>query len=141
MTKALNPMTEEEKRVLFLTVAPAEIHNQIDEWTHGPGVSFFIDDEWVGGMAFLSETNLLVGGMKAEHQYKGGWLDKWAEAMTWAHSIHTEIIMECANEDIADLFMKLGGKVKKTHETYWQVDFTKSYTEQFLQNNDLRSIG
>ena len=141
MIKDIRPMTEEEKRNIFLLVAPPELHHEIDQWSHGEGMSIFFDNEWIGGIAFLAETNLLVGGVKPEYVSTGQWIAVWGQLIKWAHSIHTEIIMECANEDVADLFMKLGGKNKKTRDNCWQVDFTKSYTEEFLQNNDLRSIG
>lgn len=134
-------MTEEEKQQLFLTVAPADMHNQIDKWKHGEGMSFFINDQWAGGIAFLENTNLLVGGVKPEHMFSGVWIEVWPDLITWAHSIHKELIMYCTDNRVADLVMKLGGKAKTIHNDRWQVDFSKTHTEEFLKNNDLRSIG
>jgi hypothetical protein len=140
MKKHTQIMTEEEKQQLFLTVAPADMHDQIDQWKHSDGMSFFINDQWAGGIAFLENTNYLVGGVKSEHMFSGVWIETWPVLITWAHSVHKELIMYCADERVADLVMRLGGKVKTVHNTRWQVDFSKDYTEQFLQNNDLKSL-
>lgn len=134
-------MTEAEKRNIFLLVAPPELHHEIDEWSHGEGMSIFVDNQWIGGAVFLDQTNHLVGGMISEVQGLGKWIEVWPELITWAHTVHQEVIMEMREEMVTNLALKLGAfRTFITEKGNYEAHFSKEFTKNFLQNNDLRSL-